>query len=313
MAFQSNRSILEKADLALGDLVAGGGILLPAQARRFMRLLIKESVLLSQVTAVPMKAPKQEIPRMKFGQRILRPSQEGVALTEAERSKPDISKMELDAKGFKGEVHITDEQLEDNIEREQLRQTLLSMIAQRAAADMEEIAINGDTTSLDPTLAQMDGLLVKATSNVVDAAGSPITTDVLQDGVRILPSQYRKNRRALRFYTGSDAELAYRRLLSERFTNIGDRFLESDTPITFSGVPLRDIPMFPENLGAANNETALLLTNPKNIHLGIWRRIRMEWDRDISEGVLKVVVSMRFDVAYADEQGVAKVVNVAAA
>lgn len=250
---------------------------------------------------------------MKFGQRILRPSQEGVALTEAERSKPDISKMELDAKGFKGEVHITDEQLEDNIEREQLRQTLLSMIAQRAAADMEEIAINGDTTSLDPTLAQMDGLLVKATSNVVDAAGSPITTDVLQDGVRILPSQYRKNRRALRFYTGSDAELAYRRLLSERFTNIGDRFLESDTPITFSGVPLRDIPMFPENLGAANNETALLLTNPKNIHLGIWRRIRMEWDRDISEGVLKVVVSMRFDVAYADEQGVAKVVNVAAA
>lgn len=313
MAYQSNRSILEKADLALGDLVAGGGILKPAQSRRFMQLLIKESTLLGQVTAVPMKAPKQEIPRLKFGERILRPSQEGTALTEAERSRPNISKMELDAKGFKGEIHITDEQLEDNIEREQLRNTLLSMIATRASADMEEVAINGDTSSADPFLAQMDGLLVKATSNVVDAAGSPIVTDVLSDAVRVLPSQYRKNRRALRLYTGSDAELGYRKTLAERFTNAGDRFLASDDPITFSGVPLQDVPLFPENLGPANNQTAILLTNPKNVHLGIWRRIRLEWDRDISEGVLKVVVSLRFDIAYADEDGVAKVVNVAAA
>ena len=45
MTYLDNRTILEKADLALADLTAGGGILKPAQAQKFMRLLIKQSVL----------------------------------------------------------------------------------------------------------------------------------------------------------------------------------------------------------------------------------------------------------------------------
>ena len=39
MTYLDNRTILEKADLALADLTAGGGILKPAQAQKFMRLL----------------------------------------------------------------------------------------------------------------------------------------------------------------------------------------------------------------------------------------------------------------------------------
>ena len=35
-----NRTILEKADLALSDLTIGGGLLQPAQAQKFMRILI---------------------------------------------------------------------------------------------------------------------------------------------------------------------------------------------------------------------------------------------------------------------------------
>ena len=84
----SNRTVLEKADLALAELTAGGGLLLPAQAKKFMRLLIKESVLLKQVTVVPMSAPKQQISKIRFGSRILRPGQESTALPASERSKP---------------------------------------------------------------------------------------------------------------------------------------------------------------------------------------------------------------------------------
>jgi hypothetical protein len=49
----SNRSLLQKADLALADLTAGGGILLPAQAKKFIRLLINQSVLMGMATVVP--------------------------------------------------------------------------------------------------------------------------------------------------------------------------------------------------------------------------------------------------------------------
>ena len=71
MSTTSNRSLLEKADLAIADLTAGGGILKPTAAKRFLRLLIKQSVLMQWVTAVPMSAPEQSFPRIKFGDRYL--------------------------------------------------------------------------------------------------------------------------------------------------------------------------------------------------------------------------------------------------
>jgi hypothetical protein len=307
----SNRSILEKADLALSDLVAGGGLLKPAQARQFLQMVTKESTLLRQVTAVPMKAPKQEIPFIGFRDRILRPRQESTALTQAQRTKPDFNMVELDAKPFIGEVHLSDEQLEDNIEGDNLRQTVLRLIAQRVSLDMEEIAINGDLLSVDPTLATMDGLLVQARSHVVDAAGAPLSNDLLHDLLRVMPQEYRRNKTDMRFYTGSNAELNYRRALAERLTNVGDRFLEGNTPITYSGVPLEEVPLFVENAGATANLTNVLFTHPKNIYLGIWRDVKIEWARDIRLQVLQIVVSLRFCITYADEGGVAVARNVA--
>ncbi len=305
-----NRSILEKADLALADLTVGGGLLKPAQAQKFMRLLIKESVLLQLATVVPMASPKQEISKIRFGTRILRPGQEGTALGVADRSRPDLSQVELDAKLFKAEVRMSDEVLEDSIERGELRQTIMEMMADAIARDMEEVAINGDTTSVDPFLATMNGLLRQATSNVVDAAGAPLTKDLLRDLLRVMPSEQLRNKKAMRFLTSVDADLGYRNTLAERATAAGDRLLETDTPVLYSGVPVQPIPLFPENLGAGANQTAVLLCDPKNVNVGIWRQIRFESDRDVSEGTLKVVATLRFDVKVADEPGVAKAINV---
>ncbi|MGN6107863.1 MAG: phage major capsid protein [Kofleriaceae bacterium] len=306
----NNRVLLEKADLALADLTTGGGLLKPAQAQKFMRLLIKNSVLMKMATVVPMSAPKQEISKIKFGSRILRPGQEATALPAAERSKPDLSKVELDAELFKGEVRLSDETLEDSIERGELRQTLMELITEAIARDMEEVIIKGDTTSADPFLAVLDGVLKQATSNVVDAAGAPVSKDLLHDLLKTLPSEYLVDKKAMRFLSSVDAELNYRNTLAERATVVGDKFLEGDAPVLYSGVPLVPIPLFPEDLGATNDQTSGLLTNPKNIMVGIWRQIRLESDRDISEGTLKIVATLRFDAKYADENGVAKAINV---
>jgi aconitate hydratase len=98
--------------------------------------------------------------------------------------------------------------------------------------------------------------------------------------------------------------------LADRATVAGDRLLEDDTPVLYSGVPVQPIPLFPENLGVGGDQTAILLCNPKNINVGIWRQIRFESDRDISEGTLKIVATLRFDVKFAEEPGVAKAINV---
>jgi HK97 family phage major capsid protein len=310
MSYTSNRTLLEKADLALADLTAGGGVLLPAQAQKFMRLLIKQSVLMQMATVVPMASPKHQLSKIKFGSRILRPGQEATALTAAERARPDLSFLELDARLFKAEVHLSDEVLEDNIERGELRQTILEMIAEAAGRDMEEVIINGDTASADPFLATMDGLLKQATSHIVDAAGVAINKNLLRDMLKSLPSEYLRDKKQMAFLTSVDAELDYRNTLADRATVGGDRFIEEDTPALYSGVPVKPVPLFPENLGQASNRTVALLCNPKNAHVGIWRQIRLESFRDVSAGVLRVVATLRFDAKFAEEPGVAKLINI---
>ena len=310
MSYTDNRTILQKADLALADLTAGGGILKPAQAQKFMRLLIKQSVLMQLATVVPMASPKQQISKIKFGSRVLRPGQEATPLGASDRAKPDLSQVELDAKLFKAEVRLSDEVLEDSIERGELRQTIMEMMAEAISRDMADILINGDTLSADPFLAVMDGVLKQATSNVVDAGGNPISKNLLRDVLKTVPSEHLRDKKAMRFLTSVDADLDYRNSLAERATAVGDRLLEGDTPVLYSGVPLQPIPLFPETLGATGDQTSLLLCNPKNIHVGIWRNIRIESARDISEGTLKIVATLRFDVKFAEEPGVAKAINV---
>lgn len=310
MSYTTNRSLLEKADLALADLTAGGGVLLPAQAQKFMRLLIKQSVLMQMATVVPMAAPKLQLSKIKFGSRILRPGREATALAPADRARPDLSFLELDAQLFKAEIYLSDEVLEDNIERGELRQTILEMIAEAAGRDMEEVIINGDTTSPDPFLATLDGLLKQSTSHVVDAAGTGLSKNLLRDMLKSLPSEYLRDKKQMAFLTSVDAELDYRNSLAERATVGGDKFLEEDAPALYSGVPVMPVPLFPENLGLGSNRTVALLCNPKNIQVGIWRQIRLESFRDVSAGVLRVVATMRFDARFAEEPGVAKLINI---
>jgi len=307
----SNRSLLEKADLAIADLTTGGGYLRPAQAKKFLRLMIKQSELMKWVTTVPMNAPTQSFPKIRFTDQVLRPKATG-PIAAADRSSPDIDSVELEAKAFKGEVRLYDQVLEDNVEQGMLRQTIMELLTEAVARDTEDVVINGDTVSSDPTLAQLDGILKQATSHVVDAAGAPLDKNLLTDMLKSLPSQYMRLRKQMRFMTAVDAELDYRNRLADRESSAGDRFLETDAPVLVSGVPLRAVPLFPENLGPGGDQTVALLTHPKNIYVGFWKRIKIETARDISEGCLKVVVRLRFDVKFADEPGVAKAIHVRA-
>jgi HK97 family phage major capsid protein len=266
-----NRTILEKADLALSDLTSGGGLLQPAQAAKFMRILIKQSRLMGIATVVPMRSPKQLIEKIRFSGRVLRAGQEATALPLADRSKPDLTKVELDAQLFKAEVRLDNEVLEDSIERAALRQTIMQILAEAISRDIEEMAINGDTTSADPFLAKFNGVLKQATSNIVDHGTVPLNKTAFRDSFKAMPSEFLRNKAQMRFMTSVDAEIDYRDAVADRATTLGDDLLAKEAPITYSGVPLLDLQLMPENLGAGTNTTNMLFTDPKNINFGIWR------------------------------------------
>lgn len=309
--YLDNKTILHKADLALSTLQSDGGYLLPVQSAKFIRILIDESKIMKLATVTPMKAPKQPINKIRFASRILRPGQEATQLAEADRAKPDLTALELDAKLFKAEVHLSNEVLEDSIERDELRQTIMQLMGEAISRDMDEIIVQGDTSSGDAYLAQFDGLLKQVTSNIVNAGGQSPNKTIWRDMLKTMPSAFLRNKRLMRYFTSVDAEIMYRDSISDRQTNSGDNALNSDAPCGYSGIPVVDVPLFPENLGLGGDETAAVLTDPKNINVGVWRNIRFETDKNISKGVVIIVATMRFDMKLIEETAAVKAVEIA--
>lgn len=306
-----NRTLLAKADLALADLVLDGGMLQPAQAQKFIRLLMKEAVILKYATVIPMKAPKHLVETIRFAGRVLRAGQEATALPAADRSKPSMGRLELDAKLFKGEVDLDNEVLEDSIERAALKQTIMTLMGEAISRDLDDVIINGDTASTDTFLAQFDGIVKGANANVVNNGNTALTKNTFRDMVKAMPSEYLRRRGDLRFLVSSDAEIDYRDSIIERnVAPLTANLLTDNAPVQYAGIPIESVPMMPENMGVGGNNSVAFLLDPKNITVGIWRQIRIETDKDISAGILKIVATLRMDSRYAYEPAVVKAINV---
>lgn len=307
---------VRRADLALADLTADGGLLQPEQQDTFIRNLIDQPTVLREIRTQPMNSPSMKINKIGFGSRILRAAPQSggsgtgdtgadpveprhLALTD--RAKADLGQITLNTKEVIAEVHIPDEVLEDNIERGDLQNTILALIAERAALDLEELVIQGDTGSLDTYLALLDGVLKLSTSNVVDAAGNPVSVDIFNDEKKALPTRFRRNLAALRYYNSMDVESDYRVQLSNRGTGLGDAVLTGAAPVPILGVPLRGVALMPNASG--------LLTNPQNIIWGVQRNVRIERDRDIRARSWIIVLTARVALAIEEVDAVVKLIN----
>lgn len=286
----SNRSLLAKADLALADLTTDGGLLVDEQANRFIRLLIKKSRLMSQVATVTMRSPKRLLETLRFSGRVLKPGATATALPVGDRTKPDLTKRELDAKLLKAEVRLNNEVLEDNIERQALRNTIMQSMADAVARDLDFALWNGDTASADPLLKVQDGVR-KLVTQTFDHTLNVTNVDLWNGMLRKLPSEF-LDRSRLWNLTSVRSEIDWRASLQPRATQLGDQQVAGDVATKFQGIPILAIPEADEAVGGADR-TEAVLTDPKNIVVGFVRRMRVETDRDVSAGELIVVVSMR--------------------
>jgi HK97 family phage major capsid protein len=302
-----NRTLIAKADLDTAGL-ASGGLLQPQQADRFFRVMIKSAVLMPEIMVTPMKGPKERRDKTRFSSRVLKPGVENQALAVAERSTPTLSFVELDAKLVKAEVRLSDEVLEDQIERGAYRETIVETLAQAVARDMDFLISQGDTASADVLLAVLNGFIKQATTNVVVAGGVKLSKDVLRDMLKTLPDEFVMPN--LGYFTNRQAKVDYKDSLAERGTPMGDVQLATRQEAVYQDYKLLAIHEFPNNLGGGTNETVVLLTEPQNMMLGVHREVRVRMGEDISAGQVIVVVSLRIDVKYMHEPAVVKATGV---
>lgn len=291
-----NQDLIKKADIALSDL-ATAGRLNPEQTDRFIQTLMDEPTILRNVRTVTMNGPQMKINKIGFGSRILRPAVSATPLADGDRVKPDLSQVELNTKEIMAEVHIPYDVLEDNIERGNiavgmesgaggLHQTIVDLLARRAAVDLEELAIMGDTASGDSYLALQDGYLKLATANGVNVGGA-WSKDAVKAGIKAMPDKYLRNRAVMQHFVSVDNETELRDQYGGRQTAMGDSHIQGNLPLYVFGSKVTGAALMPQANG--------LFTNPQNLIFGIQRNIMVEYDKDIRSRVFIVVLTCRLD------------------
>lgn len=302
-----NRTLIQKADLALADL-SSGGLLLTQQVDKFFEIMIKQAVLTSMVTVSPMRGPVHRFDKTRFGSRVLKPGTEATALPVAYRSKPDLSFIELTSSLLKAEARMSEEVLEDQIEHQTFQDTVLQMLGKAVARDLDFLLANGDTTSGDALLAVFDGFIKQATTNVVAAGGVKLSKAVLRDMLKTMPDEFVNE--PLTFITNRQAKADYKDSLADRATPLGDTQLTTSGDAVFQDYKLVSIPEFPNNLGTGTNETRVLLCDPKNMLMGVQREVKVKMAEDIVAGQFIIVVSLRIASKYMHEPAVVKATGV---
>jgi hypothetical protein len=298
-----SRTIIEKADLAVSQMITDGGYLNPEQSNTFYRKLIDEPTLIGAVRTVPMNSPKMNIDAIGFGSRILRKANSSVALPADQRSRPEFGQVQLDTEEVIAEIHIPYDALEDSIERGNLSDTIMQMIAARSALDLEELLITGNTASGDEYLALFDGLVALAGHSVDGSAFTAINKNVFKSALQEMPTKYMRNKGAMRFMMSHHNEIEYRDALADRATGLGDDMYVNRPAVFAFGVPVIPAALMPNS--------AVILTYPQNVIFGVQRNIMIETDKDIRSRVLIVVLTMRVAINAEETDAIVKVDSLA--
>ncbi len=319
-----NKQIMRKADWSVADITSEGGLLNPEQTDEFIRKLVHvQPTILRDARVVRMNSPTRKINKIGFNTRIMKAApSSGTALSSGDRSRPTTEQVTLTTSEAMAEVRLPYDVIEDNIERgsiddnvsagpvagsgvsrDGIKDTIMTLIAERAAIDLEELALLGDTGSGDPYLALQDGWLkLSGVVNFVDNAFATVSKDLFKAGLKTMPDQYLRNLAALRHYVSMDQLIEFRDTYATRETALGDNILQGTGPVFGFGVPVAAALQLPNAQG--------MLTNPLNLIWGIQRRVTMEVDKDIRTREFIIVVTVRVAVEIEEDEAIVKYINV---
>ena len=259
------------------------------QRKYLIDRVVNEATLLGMIRKYTMNRSRVEIPRMSVGTRLMRANTGGghqESTSMGTRVAPDFESIVLTSSKLVLPWTITEEFLEDNPEKGAAEQLIADMMATQAANDLEELAILGDEASGDALLRANNGFIkLGASGNVIDFNGAAFTTNVFERLLRAMPTKYRSNKGALRFFVPFDVEGDYIQTLASRMGDAADAFLAGGSAARpkYNGVPIVPIKYLPSNgnINGGNNESTIFLTDPDNMAWGVEREMKM---RKTTEG-----------------------------
>ena len=287
------------------DMASAKALLNDEQFNTFMRAVQTEQTILNDASFRRMNAMKQIVSSTYVSGRVLQNGYDSNGDTEDNLTPATIGfgKAELDSKKLKAVTSILDDDKEDNIEREQFEQTLLTMMGEAVGRDLEAVCVFGDdsyapSSTPDPLFSTMDGWLTQAKTYAVNSQGAGTSSSTrhfdLDNGIDAmfdamigkLPVAYRSagllNR--MTFYVPWEVYDAYQNLLISRNTQLGDVNITGRPSLAYKNIPVKYAPVLDATDGrTVYGNVPSILTIPEFLWYGIYRDLSVEPNRIVAQ------------------------------
>lgn len=296
------------------------------QFAQFMRAATINQTILNDASFKRMNSTSQVVSSTKITGRVLQNGYKSANVTQDSLTAADVDfgKAELVAKKLKAKTSILDDDKEDNIEKEQFEQTLLSMMGEAVGIDLEALCVFGDTTYTydhdddntttavaHPLFSVTDGWLKSGTAvksqGVITAAGSGTADfNLTNDGILgmfdamlyKMPAAYRQANlmKDLCYYVPFEVQEAYRAFLIDRETGLGDSSLLNADELKYKGIPVKYAPVLDAVDGrAAHGNVASILTVPEFLWYGVYKDLSVEPKRIVENEETEYYYRIRCD------------------
>ena len=299
------------------DMSSAKALLNDEQFAQFMRAATINQTILADASFRRMNSMSQVVSSTKVTGRVLQNGYDSNGATEDQLTPATIGfgKAELNATKLKALTSLLDDDKEDNIEREQFEQTLLSMMGEAVGVDLEAVCVFGNSAytsggSKDPLFSCFDGWLKGATAVKSDGAKGSDSADFVLANTGVvgmfdamlkkLPAAYRQANlmKDLVFYVPYEVYEAYRAFLIDRETGLGDATLLNADELKYKGIPVKYAPV----LDAADGRTVYgkvpsILTVPEFLWYGVYKDLSVEPHRDVANEKTDYYYRIRCDAA----------------
>lgn len=303
-----NSAILKAIENAVKGITTpdslGDSILTPEQFDQFVREIQESTTILQEARYQEMDREKLQIDRIAFMDRVLHGGGVNVELEEDDFAEPDTSTNELVAQELIGIVGLKDHTVKRNIERENLQNTIIELLGEAAGRDLEEFGIFAnediDPSNYGATFIDMTNGWVQRAANKVfgewDDSVDNYPENIFEDLLKGIPKKYLNDKAEWRFYVTWEIENAYKDLLKERGTPLGDSIQIEDVQLAYKGIPVRYAPMLERS-----DTPVAMLQYPDNMVWGVFEEVQIETEREAKLRRTDFVLTFEGDADYEDE------------
>jgi hypothetical protein len=293
------------------DMASAKALLNEEQFAQFMRAATINQTILNDASFRRMNSTSQVVSSTKVTGRVLQNGYKSAGVTQDNLTPATIGfgKAELVATKLKALTSILDDDKEDNIEREQFEQTLLTMMGEAVGIDLEAVSVFGDTTyksggSADPLFSTIDGWLTTATTTLnttnEDFDLTKGIVDMFDAMIANMPTAYRQANlmKDLVFYVPFGVYDAYRNFLIDRETGLGDTSLLNAQELSYKGIPVKYAPVLDATDGrTVHGAVPSILTVPEFLWYGVYKDLSVEPKRIVENEETEYYYRIRCDAS----------------